>query len=335
MTIKPNTSKPYQKEKQLALATTMAAAKICQRVRQEQQSQGLQKADSSPVTIADFAAQAVICQLLKEAFPQDSIIAEEDAAMLQTPELAATLTGITSQVTQIIPNATETDVINWINQGNGQVAPRYWTLDPIDGTKGFIRGDQYAVALALVEEGEVKVGAIACPALPFDFQQPGGNKGVIFIAVKGQGSTAIAIDSQNQAILKTNKYKDIQKLKAIQSVETAHSDRNKQKEVAEQLGITQPPISMDSLAKYAAIARGEADIYLRIPLPQYASLRENIWDHGAGVIVLEEAGGKVTDLDGKVLDFSFGPKLTQNRGIVASNGVIHGDVLQVIKSILQ
>ena len=335
MTIKPNTSKPYRKERKLALTATMAAAQICQRVRQEQKSQGLQKADHSPVTIADFAAQAVICHLLKEEFPQDSIIAEEDAAMLQTPELAATLTGITSQVTQTIPDVTEIDVINLINQGNGQVAPRYWTLDPIDGTKGFIRGDQYAVALALVEEGEVKVAAIACPALPFNFQQPGGNKGVIFVAVKGQGSTAIAIDSQDQAILKTNQYKDIQKLKAIQSVETAHSDRNKQKEVAEQLGITQPPISMDSLAKYAAIARGEADIYLRIPLPQYASLRENIWDHGAGVIVLEEAGGKVTDLDGKVLDFSFGPKLTQNRGIVASNGVIHGDVLQVIKSILQ
>ncbi|MEA5469572.1 inositol monophosphatase family protein [Spirulina sp. 06S082] len=56
--------------------------------------------------------------------------------------------------------------------------------------------------------------------------------------------------------------------------------------------------------------------------------RENIWDHAAGAIVLEEAGGRVTDLDGKPLDFSLGEKLTANRGILASNGVIHDRALE-------
>ena len=55
----------------------------------------------------------------------------------------------------------------WIDKGNGNIAPRYWTLDPIDGTKGFIRGDQYAIALALIEQGQVKVGVLGCPSLPF------------------------------------------------------------------------------------------------------------------------------------------------------------------------
>ena len=85
------------------------------------------------------------------------------------------------------------------------------------------------------------------------------------------------------------------------------------------------------MAKYGAIARGDAHFYTRVPLAQFEGKKENIWDHAPGVIIVEEAGGKVTDLDGKALDFSLGAKLSNNRGVLATNGVIHEQVLEAIK----
>jgi 3'(2'), 5'-bisphosphate nucleotidase len=61
------------------------------------------------------------------------------------------------------------------------LAERFWALDPIDGTKGFLRGDQYAIALALVENREVKLGVLACPNLHVDIRQPRGKRGCIFL----------------------------------------------------------------------------------------------------------------------------------------------------------
>ncbi len=79
---------------------------------------------------------------------------------------------------------------------------------------------------------------------------------------------------------------------------------------------------MDSQAKYAVVARGEADIYMR--LPTRADYEEKIWDHAAGVLILLEAGGAVSDIDGVDLDFTRGRTLSANRGILATNGRLHG-----------
>ena len=83
--------------------------------------------------------------------------------------------------------------------------------------------------------------------------------------------------------------------------------------------------------RYVDVARGDADLYLRLPQPASSDRRENIWDHAAGAIVIEEAGGRVSDLFGQPLDFSHGSKLSQNQGIVASNGHIHDRVLAAIR----
>lgn len=66
-----------------------------------------------------------------------------------------------------------------------------WTLDPIDGTKGFLRGGQYAVCLALIVDGKVVLGVIGCPNLPVESDYPDGPKGCIFVAVKGQGAEQV------------------------------------------------------------------------------------------------------------------------------------------------
>ncbi|EAZ92534.1 3'(2'),5'-bisphosphate nucleotidase [Crocosphaera chwakensis] len=317
----------YQQEKELALRIVAEAAKLCQRVQKTEGGKAVKKADTSPVTVADFGAQAILCQGLIKEFPDDPVIGEEDATLLQKPQLEGVRQQIIEQVQQSIPSATSDNVIDWINWGNGKVAPRYWTLDPIDGTKGFIRGDQYAVALALVEAGEVKLGVLACPAFP----RENGNKGVIFLAIRGQGAVEIPLEGGTATPIKVDSSSNFEQLYRIESVESVHSDRKVQTAIDQRLGLTYAAKQMDSLAKYGAIARGDAHLYTRVPLPQFKGKKENIWDHAAGVILVEEAGGKVTDLDGKPLDFSVGAKLSNNHGVLATNGVIHSQVLTAIQ----
>ena len=315
----------YEKEKQIAIAAVTTAAKLCQQVRQAG-FDSFSKSDRSPVTLADLGSQALICKYLAAAFPDEPIIAEEDAGMLQQPDSSKLLEQITSHVRAVTPDATPEDIMTWIDQGNGKVASRYWTLDPIDGTKGFIRGDQYAIALALVEQGQVQVGVLGCPALPLSQT----DTGVLFVAVKDQGTMMMSFDGSYSQPLQVKQTADPSQVQLIESVESAHSDRPRLGTVAKHLGLTRSSVQMDSQAKYGAVARGEADIYIRIPLPQDSCRRENIWDHAAGSLVVSEAGGRITDLDGNLLDFSISSKLEQNRGIVASNGCIHEQVLQAI-----
>jgi 3'(2'), 5'-bisphosphate nucleotidase len=87
---------------------------------------------------------------------------------------------------------------------------------------------------------------------------------------------------------------------------------------------------MDSQAKYAAVARGDAALYLRLPSPKTPDYREKIWDHAAGVLLVEEAGGKVTDMFGKPLDFTQNSTLINNQGTVVSNGAIHSTVIEAL-----
>jgi 3'(2'), 5'-bisphosphate nucleotidase len=88
---------------------------------------------------------------------------------------------------------------------------------------------------------------------------------------------------------------------------------------------------MDSQAKYAVVGRGEAEIYLR--LPTSADYREKIWDHAGGVLVVEEAGGRATDVDGRPLDFTRGTELSANRGVVVTNGSLHDAVLGSLRRV--
>jgi 3'(2'), 5'-bisphosphate nucleotidase len=87
-------------------------------------------------------------------------------------------------------------------------------------------------------------------------------------------------------------------------------------------------VRVDSQAKYAIVAQGEASIYLRLPTRR--DYREKIWDHAAGSIMVEEAGGRVSDVTGRPLDFSRGRRLEDNRGVVATNGPIHDAVIRVV-----
>ncbi|UJB67951.1 3'(2'),5'-bisphosphate nucleotidase [Acaryochloris sp. 'Moss Beach'] len=317
---------PYESEKQIAIQAVQAAAQLCEQVRREIVPEAIEKKDKSPVTVADFGAQALICRALSTAFPQDAVVGEEDAAELRTPEMAERLAQVTQYVQAIVPDATAEQVTDWIDHGNGQVASRYWTLDPIDGTKGFLRGDQYAIALALIEDGEIKVGVLGCPALSFTE----GQTGLMGVAVRGAGATLSPLAGGTPQSIQVVSAEQSDNLRFVESVESGHGDQSRQAAVAKAAGITQDSLRMDSQAKYMAVAAGEAALYLRLPSPKTPDYREKIWDHAAGVILVEESGGRVTDIAGKSLDFSLGAKLVNNQGVVVSNGSIHDPVLAAL-----
>ena len=343
-------STPYQTERERALEAVIRAAGLCRQVQAEMvRPLASQKPDRSPVTVADYGSQAIVCRSLAAAFPGDPVVAEESADALRRPDQAEMLEHVTHYVQGVLPGAAPADICDWIDQGQADPAARFWTLDPIDGTKGFLRGEQYAIALALIVGGRVQVGALACPNLtPNPSPERGGENcslprrngggqgggGVVFVAVRGQGAAMLPLDGDGPPRpIHVASLADPAGARFVESFEPAHADQAAHQALARALGITRPPLRMDSQAKYGVVARGEAAIYLRLPAPQTPDYRENIWDHAAGVLLVEEAGGRVTDALGADLDFGAGRKLSTNRGVIVSNGQLHEAILSALGSL--
>lgn len=171
-----------------------------------------------------------------------------------------------------------------------------WALDPIDGTKGFLRGGQYAVCLALLEDGEPVLGVMGTPNLPLDYKNSSSEKGVLFVTTKGAGAFQVSLlqiptdDSKLRSILcytqRSYASADLQPIHMAEisslseasfceSVEAGHSSKPLNARIAELMGITKPPVQMDSQAKYCSISRGDGNVYLR--LPTSATYEEKIW----------------------------------------------------------
>jgi 3'(2'), 5'-bisphosphate nucleotidase len=348
----------YEKELRIAQLAVQRAALLTKRVFRETSKGTLSKDDSSPVTIGDFGAQALVIHALQRIFPEDEIVAEEEAGALRVNK------SLTDQIWALVKESRLEDheaeeelggplsdvdqMLEAIDAGksSGGAKGRIWALDPIDGTQGFLRGGQYAVCLALIEDGDIKVGVLGCPNLPVDNNAPlpssiGGNggvpdgNGVIFSAALGCGAWSRPLGHggllERQPI-HVNPLTDITQASFCESFEPAHSSHGHQAAIAAELGITRPSVRMDSQAKYGSVARGAGDLYLRIPVS--LTYQEKIWDHAAGVLIVKEAGGEVTDVQGKRLDFSRGRTLSGNRGFVVTPRQLHAQVLKVVKSVL-
>lgn len=315
-----------------ALRAVQLASALCQKIGRELAGkETLLKKDRSPVTIADFASQAVICKLIREKIPDDTIVAEEDSKELRTPINLRTLEQVTKYVNEFIPGTTPEEVCSWIDFGSQTLAERFWTLDPIDGTKGFLRGDQYAIALALIEKGTVQLGLLACPNLHSIRSEAEEKKGCLFLAIRGKGAFQMDMKGGSKQILSVSKVRESKDANFTESVESDHADHLAHQHLAKKLNITKHPLRIDSQAKYGIVARGEAVIYLRVPSPSDPSYREKIWDHAAGSIITEEAGGKVTDVKGQPLDFSSGISMKKNHGILVTNRLLHDIVLKALE----
>ncbi|KAF9898934.1 hypothetical protein BX616_003438 [Lobosporangium transversale] len=209
---------------------------------------------------------------------------------------------------------------------------RMWALDPIDGTKGFLRGEQFAVCLALIVDGQVELGVMGCPNLPVDVKDQNGEKGCLFITVKGQGAFQRNFSSLTETPISMSAIQSLNDASFCESVESGHSNQSDSARIAHLLGITKPPVRMDSQCKYSTLARGDAEVYLRLPVN--ATYEEKIWDHATGSLLVSEAGGIVSDIHGKPLDFSKGRTLATNSGVVAAHAKIHNKVIEAVQKVL-
>ena len=316
--------------KQTAIDAVIEAMQLCQQVQAEMvPTDAIQKTDRSPVTVADFGSQALICKAIGDAFPGDAIVAEESAqALKENRTLLERVTGYVNRFCEDTSQSAET-VCEWIDRGSGAVGPNFWTLDPIDGTKGFLRRDQYAIALAHIVKGTVQLGILGCPNLPYRLNAGGAAHGCIFVAIRGEGTRLYTQAGDFIAYVQVSETVH----RFAESVESTHGDSEAHRQIANALGITESPVRMDSQAKYGIVSRGEASLYIRLPNPNYPEYRECIWDHAAGLIVVEEAGGTVTDANGLPLNFLTGPRMQQNRGIIATNGKLHQHVLNAVSNL--
>ncbi|KAL6201132.1 hypothetical protein ACLB2K_024847 [Fragaria x ananassa] len=362
---------------EIAVRAVQMACSLCQKVQDSLVSKSgavvQSKDDNSPVTVADWSVQATVSWILSESFGSSnvSIVAEEDIQNLSKAKAAGMLEAVVKTVNDCLAEAPRfglqgpkktlgtTEVLEAISRCNSMGGPtgRFWALDPVDGTLGFVRGDQYAIALALIEDGEVVLGVLGCPNYPMRREwlnyhhryhriiskltprtSESWDKGCVLYARRGSG------EAWMQPLLHVNKkflWPNSAKLVQVSSidnpslatfcepVEKANSSHSFTAGLAHSVGLRKQPLRVYSMVKYAAIARGDAEIFMKFAKAGY---KEKIWDHAAGVVIIQEAGGVVSDAGGRPLDFSKGIYLEGlDRGVIASAGAdLHDKIIRAV-----
>ena len=256
-------------ERELARAIELARLAGAEVARMQRGELGVEmKAGNEPVTVADRLASELIVAGLAESFPADPVISEELPAA---------------------PGALG--------------APRYWLVDPIDGTKDFIRGeDGYSVMIGLVCGGKPTVGVVYQPAIDRLFHGT------------PDGATLVTPDETRPLAVSSVAAAADVRLVASKSHRSRDLDRVKQ-----ELGIDNE-LNIGSVGvKMCVIAAGLRDLYVN------PAARTKAWDTCAPEAILVPAGGRLSDLFGNPIDYTR--ELAHRRGLVASNGRVHDEVV--------
>lgn len=309
----------------IAINAVKSASKVCKQIQHNLVTDDtLIKKDKSPVTVADFASQTVICSILNKHFPEIPVVGEESAGELRSAENRPLL----EKIAAYLPGWQTGDIVDAIDIGNGSPDKLFWTLDPIDGTKGFLRGEQYAVALALIQNGEIILGVLGCPNLSPDEKNDDGS---IVYAVRNGGAFIRPLEGGEIRKIHVTQNEHGNDVRFLESVEAAHANHGLQGQIMTFFGEHAKSVRIDSQVKYAVLAQGKADVYLRLPNSEKPDYREKIWDHAAGAAIVSEAGGKITDMNGKPLNFNLGRKMVENQGVIVTNGFLHDSVISIIQ----
>jgi 3'(2'), 5'-bisphosphate nucleotidase len=232
------------------------------------------KHGGEPVTQADTASSELIVRRLRQAFPDDAVLSEE------------------------LPD-----------DGERLKKSRVWMIDPIDGTRDFVRGDQgYVVMIGLCVEGQPMVGAVAQPAT-----------GDLWTGAVGLGAWKEQAQG-NSCGLSVSKVENTSDIRLVSS--KSHRSEYYAR-FCHTLGINDE-LAVGSVGlKVALIAEGSRDLYV------YPGSQTKIWDSCGPDAILTAAGGKVTDCQGNRLCYT-NAALQNPCGLVASNGLVHAAVLRVI-----
>ncbi|MEO9003003.1 MAG: 3'(2'),5'-bisphosphate nucleotidase CysQ [Rhodanobacter sp.] len=225
------------------------------------------KADASPLTAADLAAQQVIVAGLGQLETRLPILSEEAKAL------------------------------PWSER---QHWSRYWLVDPLDGTREFVkRNDEFTVNIALVDQRRSVLGVVLAPVT-----------GALYVAELGKGAWL-----QHEA---GGEWQHLRTRPLVQPAKVAgsRSHGGSQRSMLEQLiGSDYEMLPLGSSLKFCLIARGEADIYLRQGLTSE-------WDTAAAQCVLDEAGGAVLDLQGQPFRYNRGESLLNPEFVAVGDGAI-------------
>jgi 3'(2'), 5'-bisphosphate nucleotidase len=317
---------------ELETAKTIArmAASLCQSIQAEL-VRPAEKDGREPVTIADYASQALIGHALAENFSDDGVLSEErseEFMLLLTDEQRAL---VQRYVTDAIGGYVfEEQICAWLDFGKQMQAARTWVVDPIDGTKGFLGLRHYCVAISLLMGGEPVVGVLASPGFYSDDENGPDDPGVLTYAQRGGGAYMEPLNGGPPTPIQVSTIADPREAILLTSYEAGHTDMAFFEDVARELqrGPEAPRRTLDSQDKHALIAAGLGDVYLRlVPDP---SFREKVWDHAAGYAIVTEAGGRMSDVFGQPLDWTGGTRLVHNRGVVVTNSLLHNDILRAI-----
>lgn len=281
------------------------------------------KADKTPVTVADLASQAIILKCLASIVPGETIFAEEDTEHLEDDYKCSRVIEIVEEVTG--KPVSRGELSNWIGYRGDPDGSTCWFVDPLDGTKGFVKGLLYAVGVARSVDGVLERSWLAVPCRE-DIMP--GVAGQIFWAVRGEGAFQQRLDKETDPVrlqLPGNYSND--ELTIVGS--RAHGDSGGPKAL-EESGLKINYLPFDSQAKYAGVATNTAQVYQRPPHPKFGP--NFCWDHAPGALLVEEAGGVVTDLTGRPLDYTHGTRLNKNSGILAAiNTDTHKRSLELFK----
>ncbi len=309
------------------LPLMLRAMDICSSIRSQMQvSDTLIKSDLSPVTVADLAVQAFFTSSLAAIEPALPLLGEENQEKHADREIYKRCAGFLQQFQLAVPLEDIEELFLNRTVGNNNDC---WILDPIDGTKGYLRNAQYAVALALRSKGRIVLGMVGAPNLK-KVKEMSSSRGFVFFAQAGRGAKIYNPE--------TDEFKEIHvsdeivpaRIRVVASFEKEHASQEEEERILKQAGITSEVLRIDSIIKYCLIASGMAELYLRIP--HNREYRAKVWDHAAGDLILSEAGGRVSDLYGNFLNYNNGLYLCGNFGILATNGAIHNNLLKNIAS---
>jgi 3'-phosphoadenosine 5'-phosphosulfate (PAPS) 3'-phosphatase len=239
---------------------------------------------------------------------------------------------------------------------------------------GFLRGEQYAVCLTLISQGVPVLGLLACPNLPFPSLKAPTSKGSFFLATAGAGafqrSLTLPLDLSPEATENSGTSNPFIPINLphsstagphaiLESVEASHSSHAINEAISSSIEIGEH-LRMDSQAKYGALARGDGEMYLRVPTKYSGgkAYQEKVWDHASGYVLVKEAGGKVGDCWGRELDFGVGRTLKSNdvrpiylspfdwgsgaeltpidlallQGVIATSSPIYDNVISAVRS---
>ena len=294
----------------------------------------VEKGDGSLVTAADFAAQAVVVDVLRRSSPDGRVplVGEESAAGLASARRPDVERVVVDAVRGTLGWRDPAAAVAAIDGDVPRAGEPFWTVDPIDGTKGFVLGEQCSVCLALIEGRHAAVGAIGCPRMgpSGDLDVHLGGPGTLYAAAAGVG--AFELDGSRRVLRRL-----VPAEWRATSLRWARSHNRSgvpaPSRLERRLAALAPidETRLDSQCKYAFAARGDADLVLR--MPRAVGVHESIWDHAPGAVIAAEAGLVVLDAEGAPLDFSTGAQLRANRGIVCAAPGLAPAVIDAIRAV--